>query len=490
MTHRPHIVVVGDAVLDSDLEGHVTRVCPDAPVPVVDVDEERSGPGGAGLTALLCAEDDAQVTLVAPLGDDEAGTLLQQQLSEAGVSVVGLRQEGETRRKTRVRAAGQSLLRVDSGGPARPSPELPLAAAEAIELADVVLVSCYGAGTTDHPALRETLARRAQRRPVVWDPHPRGGIPVPGCALVSPNLGEARGQLDLSGTGEGPGADGVPGDVMAARLRDRWSARAVAVTAGSRGAWLATSVGEPLFVPATPVAGDSCGAGDRFAAAAAVALAQGRTASESVVAAVEAATAFVAASGASGFRRRLVERRAGAGGRQGPRLGDGPMEVPTSAPAVAADAQDLVQAVRAAGGTVVATGGCFDVLHAGHVQTLRTARQLGDALVVLLNSDDSVRRLKGPERPVQPEQDRAEVLRSLGCVDAVVVFDEDDPSAALAALRPDVWAKGGDYEGAELAEGDLVRSWGGRVVLLPYLTGRSTTAILQRDLTGVQHDRA
>jgi rfaE bifunctional protein nucleotidyltransferase chain/domain len=146
--------------------------------------------------------------------------------------------------------------------------------------------------------------------------------------------------------------------------------------------------------------------------------------------------------------------------------------------------------VRTAGGTVVATGGCFDVLHAGHVQTLRTARQLGDALVVLLNSDDSVRRLKGPERPVQPEHDRAEVLRSLGCVDAVVVFDEDDPSAALAALRPDVWAKGGDYEGAELAEGDLVRSWGGRVVLLPYLTGRSTTAILQRDLTGVQHDRA
>lgn len=484
MSRRPHVVVVGDVVLDRDVEGHVARVCPDAPVPVVDVDEERSGPGAAGLTALLCLEDDADVTLVAPLGDDDDGELLRRQLTEAGVTVVGLRQDGETRRKTRVRAAGQSLLRVDSGGPAHPLPDLPAAATEAIERADVVLVSCYGAGTTDHAGLREALARRAQLHPVVWDPHPRGGIPVPGCALVSPNVSEARGQLNQSGGADGRGGGELPGDVMAARLRDRWSARAVAVTAGAHGSWLATSAGEPLFVPAVPASGDSCGAGDRFASAAAVALARGRTASESVVAAVEAASAFVAASGASGFRRRLMARQSG-------RPEQAPAEDPTvSVSTDTPSAQEVVAAVRALGGTVVATGGCFDLLHAGHVQTLRTARQLGDALVVLLNSDASVRRLKGPERPVQPEHDRAEVLRSLGCVDAVVVFDEDDPSDTLATLRPDVWAKGGDYEGTELAESELVRSWGGRVVLLPYLTGRSTTAILQRDLTGAHHDRA
>ena len=306
---------------------------------------------------------------------------------------------------------------------------------------------------------------------------------MPGCALVSPNLSEARSQLNLPGGADTVVPHDLPGDVMAARLRDRWSARAVAVTAGSRGAWLATSAGEPLFVPAVPVAGDSCGAGDRFASAAAVELARGRTASEAVVAAVEAASGFVAASGASGFRRRLMARRTGS---------PTPVEAGTGgAPTTGAvPAQEVVSSVRALGGTVVATGGCFDVLHAGHVQTLQTARDLGDALVVLLNSDASVRRLKGSHRPVQPEQDRAEVLRSLGCVDAVVVFDEDDPSAALASLRPDVWAKGGDYEGAELAEGELVRSWGGRVVLLPYLTGRSTTAILKHDLTGAHHDRA
>jgi rfaE bifunctional protein nucleotidyltransferase chain/domain len=140
---------------------------------------------------------------------------------------------------------------------------------------------------------------------------------------------------------------------------------------------------------------------------------------------------------------------------------------------------DEVARVRATGGTVVATGGCFDVLHAGHVACLEAARRLGDVLVVLLNSDASVRRLKGPGRPVVPAEDRAQVLRGLASVDEVVVFDEDDPCAALERLRPDVWAKGGDYGGTPMPEADLVRSWGGRVVLLPYLAGRSTTAILE-----------
>lgn len=141
--------------------------------------------------------------------------------------------------------------------------------------------------------------------------------------------------------------------------------------------------------------------------------------------------------------------------------------------------RSLVRQVQSGGGVVVATGGCFDVLHSGHVHTLEAARRLGDALIVLLNSDSSVRRLKGTGRPVHTAEDRARVLSALACVDAVVVFDEDDPRECLQRLRPDVWAKGGDYEGAELPEAGLVASWGGRVVLLPYLAGRSTTRILQ-----------
>ena len=143
------------------------------------------------------------------------------------------------------------------------------------------------------------------------------------------------------------------------------------------------------------------------------------------------------------------------------------------------DALALAERVRAAGGTVVATGGCFDLLHAGHVLLLRTARALGDCLIVLLNSDDSVRRLKGPDRPLQRAEDRAEVLAALGSVDAVLVFDEDTPEQALRRLRPHLFAKGGDYTGATLPEAAALEEWGGQAVVLPYLSGRSTTTIVQ-----------
>jgi rfaE bifunctional protein nucleotidyltransferase chain/domain len=139
----------------------------------------------------------------------------------------------------------------------------------------------------------------------------------------------------------------------------------------------------------------------------------------------------------------------------------------------------VVQRVRAAGGTVVATGGCFDLLHAGHVDSLRAARGLGDCLVVCLNSDASVRRLKGAGRPVVGQEDRARVLQALECVDAVLVFDEDTPEQILRTLRPDVWAKGGDYAGAELPEAPVLAEWGGALVVLPYLRGRSTSDMVR-----------
>ena len=138
----------------------------------------------------------------------------------------------------------------------------------------------------------------------------------------------------------------------------------------------------------------------------------------------------------------------------------------------------LAERVRAAGGTVVATGGCFDLLHAGHVSLLNAARSLGDRLVVLLNSDRSVARLKGPDRPIQSEDDRREVLLALGCVDDVVIFDEDTPVAALERLRPQVWVKGGDYSGLDLPESAVLSRWGGQAVTVPYLSGRSTTRLI------------
>lgn len=457
---RPHVVVLGDVLLDRDVDGRTDRLCPDAPAPVVDVATVRESPGGAGLAALLCAASGADVTLVAPVADDDDGRRLRALLA-GEVALVALPHVGGTRTKTRVRSGGQSLVRLDEGGPGRPGvvpADLLAAVRTALAGADAVLVSDYGGGTTTDPRLRDLLAGAARRTRTVWDPHPRGGRPLPGTTLVTPNLAEAGGALEVPA--------GTPPETLARDLRDAWRVGAAVVTAGARGAYLAAG-GDAVFVPAPPAPhGDPCGAGDRFAASAAVALARGAVPSRAVTGAVADASAWVAAGGAEGFRVRR----------------DPPPD-PVGAPAPAGrddPLADLAARLRARGGTLVATGGCFDLVHAGHVATLQSARRLGDALVVLMNSDASVRRLKGPDRPVVGALDRARVLEALDCVDAVVVFDEDDPAAALDRLRPDVWAKGGDYGGTRLPEADVVEGHGGRVVLLPFLDGRSTTAILDR----------
>ena len=449
------LVVVGDALLDRDLEGRVDRLCPEAPVPVVDAVATRTRPGGAGLAAALAAADGAPVTLVTALASDDGGRELAGLLSASGVDVVDIGLHGETPEKVRVRHDGMLLLRIDHG--ARPGAvgRLGDEARRVLRSARAVLVSDYGRGLTGEASIRAALADAATVLPVVWDPHPRGSDVVTGARLVTPNRAEAAALV--------PEVDGdALRDVVerARSLRRRWSCDAVAVTLGANGALLLDCDGRAIVVPAPPVVGgDPCGAGDRFAASAARLLAEGAAVSDAVAVAVREASEFVAAGGAGAFQleRAAADDAGGAGSAS----------------------RAVVARVRAAGGRVVATGGCFDLLHAGHVRTLEAARALGDCLVVLLNSDESVRRLKGPDRPLVPQADRAAVLGALACVDAVVVFDEPTPETALAELRPDVWAKGGDYRAEELPEAAAVAAWGGDVVILPYVEGRSTTRLLQ-----------
>lgn len=451
--HR--VVVVGDALLDRDLDGQADRLCPDAPVPVVDELVETSRPGGAALAAALLAADGRHVTLVTALSRDGAGRELADLLARCHVRTVDVGLEGSTPEKVRVRGAGHPLLRLDHG-PRRPGRvgRCPDAAATSMEGAGAVLVADYGRGMAAQADVRQLLSQLSPRVPVVWDPHPRGPEPVPGARLATPNRSEAK-ALVPDVTGEGV----APVTARARSLVGRWRAAAVSVTMGADGALLVDGDGPPLVVSARAVTGgDPCGSGDRFASTAAAMLADGALTSEAVVGAVEAASEFVAAGGAAGLR--LPARRH------------------EEAPLPDADAQDVVARVRAAGGTVVATGGCFDLLHAGHVSTLEAARRLGDCLVVCLNSDASVRRLKGTDRPLVPEADRVAVLSALACVDAVVVFDEDTPQAALERLRPDLFAKGGDYAVGELPEAATLARWGGEVVVLPYVEGRSTTGLL------------
>jgi D-beta-D-heptose 7-phosphate kinase/D-beta-D-heptose 1-phosphate adenosyltransferase len=520
------IVVLGDALLDRDLDGRVERLSPDAPVPVVDEPEEHCRPGGAALAAVLAGMGGREVVLVTALARDHPGRALARLLAGAGVTVVDLGLSGPTPEKVRVRAEGRSLLRVDRG--VRPGAVGALTAAgrRALAGARAVLVADYGRGLAAEAGVRAALARLPSRVPLVWDPHPRGAVPVPGARLATPNRAEAaRFAPEVAGAATATAGGGGLA-VVTARARalaGRWGAAGVAVTLGAQGALLVGGDAPPLVVPAPPApTGDPCGAGDRFAAAATGLLAGGALPSEAVAGAVAVASAFVAAGGAAAVRLPGQPDAPAPARIEGPssRPLDGPAWAPGAVahdlarspgpvvrdqgrasdplaggpawpdrveggagagggPVGMAAAEQVVAAVRTQGGTVVATGGCFDLLHAGHVATLRAARSLGDCLVVCLNSDRSVRRLKGADRPLVAEADRAAVLAALGCVDAVVVFDEPTPEAVLDRLRPDVFAKGGDYALSDLPEAALLASWGGQAVVLPYLPGRSTTNLVK-----------
>jgi len=455
---RP-LVVVGDALLDRDVEGRAERLSPDAPVPVVDEHTTRARPGGAGLAALLAAGGDRPVTLVTALADDAGGSELRGLLEAAGVELVPLPLSGATPEKVRICAAGRPLVRLDRGGDGEVGAAT-AAARAAIAGAAAVLVSDYGRGVAAEPGLREAIAGLPALIPVVWDPHPRGPAPTPGVLLATPNRDETR-RLTGDRPGAATGGDLAEAARRAPLLREAWGASHVCVTLGAGGALLVGPDATPVAVPAQAArGGDPCGAGDRFASAAALALAGGAALSEAVGLAVRVASAFVASGGAG-----AVDAGRGPGAER---------------PADAVG--DLLARVRGGGGTVVATGGCFDLLHAGHVRTLRAARNLGDCLVVLLNADSSVTRLKGADRPIQPQEDRVAVLSALDCVDAVVTFEEDTPEAALDRIRPDLWAKGGDYTVEDLPEARLLSSWGGQAVILPFLPGRSTTRLLEKVL--------
>lgn len=451
---RPLLVVVGDTLLDRDVEGAVRRIAPDAPAPVLDEEHVAERPGGAGLAALLAAGRGCDVALVTALADDAGGARLSELLTGAGVTVYPLPLPGATPEKIRLRSGGQVLLRLDRGGTPRSPGEAPAAALGVLHDASAILVSDYGRGVTRRPELRRALGETKAQ--VVWDPHPDGAPPVPNVRLATPNAAEVRKLAGDAGAGSWLTTAQRAGQV----LRRRWRADAVAVTCGADGAVLCHCGPTPLVVPAPTVShADTCGAGDRFAATAALALAGGALVSEAVQEAVAEASAYVAAGGVTA-----------ALSPPGPAHG-APERIGR------AQAGRLLAEIRGRGGTVVATGGCFDLLHVGHLATLRAARKLGDCLIVCLNSDDSVRRLKGPDRPLNGETDRSRMLAALDCVDAVVTFDEPTPEAVLAWLRPDVWVKGGDYAdgGPSLPEAEPVERWGGHTVIVPYLDGRSTT---------------
>ena len=307
---RAPLVVVGDVLLDREVLGTVDRLCPEAPVPVLVESQVLDRPGGAGLAALFAAmagrdrdnggRSPREVVLVAAVSGDAAGDRIRELLAGAGIRLVELPLLGPTPEKIRLRSDGHLLLRLDRGDGPGAVGAAPPAAIDAIGSAGALLVSDYGRGVVSQTGVLAALGERAHCVPVVWDPHPRGGLPVPAARLVMPNRSEASGFVAAVPTGpDAHGGELAQAASMAVRLRRYWSANAVVVTLADRGAVVSDGVSPPLLVPAPFRAhGDSCGAGDRFAAAAVTALAEGLPVLDAVTAGVTAATAYVAAGGA------------------------------------------------------------------------------------------------------------------------------------------------------------------------------------------------
>ena len=467
---RPRVAVVGDFMLDRYLWGDASRISPEAPVPVVHARREEDRPGGAGNVALNLSALGAQPLCFGAIGADRDGQCLSKLLADAGAETAGLKSfdARPTVQKIRVLARNQQMLRVDREDCA------PLADAAADQLVaqlraaawDALVLSDYGKGVLT-PRLIEGALAEARRRgaPSVVDPKHRDLARYRGATMVTPNRAEA----------EIAAGEPLPDHAALARIGERWRSSCglelLLVTLGADGMFLLGAERVPFHLPtAARQVFDVTGAGDTVVAMIAASLAARLDPETAIRLANCAAGVAVAKVGTVAVGRDEVLHALHAEGLTRKTL-------PT-------DAHDALRAAAAAwrreGLRVVFTNGCFDLLHAGHVRYLQEARRQGDVLVIGLNDDASVRRLKGAPRPFNPLEDRAEVLAALACVDLVAPFSEDTPERIVRELGPDVLVKGSDWEGKEVAGADYVRAHGGVVRFVELLPGRSTTSLAER----------
>jgi rfaE bifunctional protein kinase chain/domain/rfaE bifunctional protein nucleotidyltransferase chain/domain len=461
-------VVLGDLVADEWVVGTSREVSREAPVPTVVVQHRTVQPGGAGNAAANMAALGAGVDLVAPVGDDPTGMQVRRALRESGVGAAGLVVAAGrcTVAKRRLVADQQVVARFDEGdtAPVGPGDDRALGAALRRRLrgADVLVVADYGLGACDGPHVRAAVRDAVQRGlPVVVDAHDVGRWRPEAVTAVTPNWDEIVHLLarpDLR-TVLGPARVACVQQHRAA-LRGAAGAGTVVATLDADGA-VVIEADAARHVPVTRVErAHPAGAGDAFAAALALGLAAGPGLAVAVDLAVAAAGVVVRRAGTAVCSSADLRARLGS-----------PLVDP-------AELVALLARARSAGATVAFTNGCFDLLHPGHVQVLRTAAELADVVVVGLNSDEGVRRVKGAGRPVTPLADRAAVLSALGPVDHVVAFDGDAPVDLVRLLVPDVFVKGADHDVEALPEARLVRALGGRVHVVPYLPDRSTSGVI------------
>lgn len=470
---RPRLIVVGDVMVDRYVQGVVTRVSPEAPIPVLRADGTSERLGGAASVAADVAALGATAVLVGVVGDDALAASVPALAAAVGVELSTVAEPGrlttlKTRHLAARHASSQQVLRVDTetSGPIAPATEQAVLAAfaRALQGAQGVLLSDYAKGLLTPRVLEGVLeAARARGLPVLVDPKGERYERYRGATCITPNRGEAAQATGLE-VRDLPGAERA-----AERLLAQAGCPFVLVTLDRDGMYLKERGHPGVHIPTTPrEVFDVTGAGDMVLAVLAVALCSGATPLEAATLANVAAGLEVEHVGVVPLTRSEIAARLAAEGQGGSKL------------LTREDAVAVVGRARAAGKRIVFTNGCFDVLHAGHVRYLAAARAEGDLLLVGLNDDASVTRLKGPGRPVNPQEDRVEVLSALAAVDHVVLFGEDTPEALIRALQPDVLVKGEDWAQKGVVGSDIVEARGGRVLLLPLLAGRSTTATIQK----------
>jgi D-beta-D-heptose 7-phosphate kinase/D-beta-D-heptose 1-phosphate adenosyltransferase len=496
------VLVIGDVMLDTYLEGNATRLCSEGPVPVVRKTAEQRIPGGAANTAANLRALEADVALLGVVGHDIAGSLLREALQARGIDDHWLveDEQASTLHKLRILADGQYVVRFDEGGlqGEQSSPytkrtqQRLLAHLEYLYAwCDLMLISDYCYGVV-FDALIELLQKLHDAQPKTWliDSKALQRFRTVSATIVTPNYLEAQlliasleRDADTSRrAGQRDSADMAEVAEIASRLLSSLHTEHVAITLAERGVFLLNRAGSAVHIPAHPVHhANDVGAGDSFSAALALALAAGAEIEEAARIAIDAAAIAVTKPRTAVvlYQELLqsVSLRAYAK--------DANTQRSNAEYAARTHLVSLLDAERSKGRIVVFTNGVFDILHAGHVQFLRQARALGDVLVVGINSDGSVRRRKGAGRPINSERDRCSLVAALDMVDHVLIFDEDTPSGLIRLLRPAIHVKGGDYADESLPEAEAVREVGGRIVILPLAGTVSTSDVIERikDLT-------
>jgi len=474
---RPRVLVVGDLILDRYIWGYAERISQEAPVPLLRADHREHRLGGAASVATMLAALGAEVALVGGLGDDPEGVLVRKLLGDMGIDhgpVVTLADRPTTLKERYIGRAQdrhpQQMIRVDyevrTPIPAEAESAIVDGLAPAIAATDVVLISDYDKGVCTPSLLRRLIdaCRSAGVRAVADPIRSSDYAKYRGVHCMTPNRLEAG--LATGTTIAGPEDAIAAGRTLVRRL----GMDSVLVTLDRDGMALVRSDGRSELVPTRArQVYDITGAGDMVLSIVGLCLAAGADYDEAaalgnVAGGLEVEKIGVALLSREEILRDLIEHRASASGKVYGR-------------------DDLAAEVgrrRAIGQSVVFTNGCFDLLHIGHSRLLREAATLGDFLVVGLNDDASVRRLKGAGRPINAEADRAELVAALESVDAVTLFDEETPLALIEAIRPDVLVKGGDYRPDEVVGREVVEAAGGRLVLIPLVAGRSTSGLVRR----------